>query len=166
MSRLLQQILGGQHSSDRILEAARPEVFSEIENCYAVLIDTDDAESLSAVERTAIALRVAALHENAALISWFAEVLTELDESADIASLCISGMTVTSSQLGGRLSSFVNYATQQALEPAAVHRLRVLDVADQFTPQEIVCLSELVAFTAYLVRVVAGLQLLRGLEGP
>lgn len=165
MSRLLQQILGGEHSSDQILETARPEVFSEIENCYAALIDTADAESLSVLERTAIALRVAALHENEALMSWFAEVLTELDGSDDIVRLCMNGMTVTSSQLGGRLSSFVNYATQQALEPAVVHRLRVLDVADHFTAQEIVCLSELVAFTAYLVRIVAGLQLLRGLEG-
>jgi uncharacterized protein YciW len=165
MSRLLHQILGGQNSSDQILEAARPEVFSEIENCYAALIDVDDAESLSSVERTAIALRVAALHENEALISWFAEVLSELDGRADIVSWCIGGKTVTSSQLGARLANLVNYATQQTLEPAAVRRLRVLDVAEQFTAQEIVCLSELVAFTAYLVRIVAGLQLLRGLEG-
>lgn len=165
MSRLLQQILGGQHSSDQILEAARPEVFSEIENCYAALIDIDDAESLSTVERTAMALRVAALHENAALICWFSDVLADLDCDAAIVSWCAGGGTVTNSQMGGRLSKLLNYATQQALEPAAVHRLRVLDVAEQFTAQEIVCVSELVAFTAYLVRIVAGLQLLRGLEG-
>lgn len=165
MTQLMQQILGASHPCDRVLEAARPEVFAEIESCYSVLIDSIDEGSLSATERVAIALRVAALHENAALTSWFTDVLLDLDPTEETSDLAASGLTVTSRQAGARLATLINYATQQTLEPAAIHRLRVLDVADQFTPQEIVCLSELVAFVAYLVRVITGMQLLRGLEG-
>lgn len=166
MTRLLQQILGATHPSDRTLETERPEVFAGIENCYNALIDTnEDAASLSSVERVAVALRVAALHGNAALTSWFTEVLNDLDPTEETANLAAGCRTVTSREAGTRLAALINYATQQALEPAAISRLRVMDVADQFSPQEVVFLSELVAYVAYLVRIVSGMQLLRGLEG-
>lgn len=165
MSRLLQQILGGPHASDHLLEGARPEVFSGIENCYAVLIDSNEAGSLSTLERTAVALQVAALHKNAPLTTWFAEVLEEQGVSPDTVRICMSATAATSNQLGARLSAFLQYAEQQAVQPAAVHRLTVVEAAEQFTPQEIVCLSELVAFVAYLARVIAGLQLVREMEG-
>lgn len=140
----------------------REDVFAEIEASYSALVDRDDADGLTALERACVALRVAAIHRHRRLALWFLDIVDDHDLDVNLARRIGQDATIHSDEAPGRIALLVNYATQLTIEPRMVSPHRFLDVAERLSAAEVVALSELISFLTYFVRLLAGLEGLLG----
>lgn len=132
------------------LRHQRDKVAAATEGSYAALFDPA-LPGLGLAERLAAALRVAELSGSAALAAHYRERLAALGELAAPAA-------------GPRLQAILDFAATLALRPVEGDRAALLKLsAAGLATAEVVALAQLVAFVAYQLRVVAGLQALAAL---
>ena len=144
------------------LRAERAAATQHTQGSYDALFVGPFATAVSPAERLAAALRVAVLHDEAAFVEHFG---TLLRDAAGASQALVAGV---SSQppgdgLPGRLAAILTHVDLLVLNPAAATPgdLELLRAAG-LSVEEIVTVSQLIAFTSYQVRVYLGLALLRG----
>ena len=127
------------------LRAQRPESVQHAQGSYAALFDPAESVGLAPGERFAVARHVAQLHAAEAAEQHYAARLAAVGEPSP----------------SPRLSALLAHAELLSQRPAAARPadLQALADAGLFT-REIVTLSQIIAFVAFQVRVIAGLRLL------
>jgi alkylhydroperoxidase domain protein len=111
-------------------------------------------------------LRVAALHAEPAFVEHYSSVLRDADSaSAQLIADVLSGPAAAG--LPVRLRAMLTHADLLVIRPAAARpaHLEALHAAGLSAP-EIVTISQLIAFTAFHIRVFVGLTLLGGTDRP
>jgi alkylhydroperoxidase domain protein/CMD domain protein len=148
------------------LRAQRAEATSHTQGSYQALFADAPATGVSPIERLATALRVAALHQEPALVDHYASRLRATPGASEA---LIAGV-VTGSDAAGlpdRLRVILAHVDLLVVRPAAatpadLHALQAAGLSDA----EIVTVSQVIAFTSFQVRVFVGLSLLRGDDRP
>jgi alkylhydroperoxidase domain protein len=133
------------------LRAQRPESAKHAQGSYDALFDPVEPNGLTAEERLAVAVRVAALHGADAASGHYHARVAEMPER----------------EASPRLAALLRHADLLATRPVAarVDDLQALADAGLSTP-EIVTLSQVIAFVSFQVRVIAGLRLLGATAAP
>lgn len=140
------------------LRAQRPEVRARTQSSYAALFDAAPG-GLGSLERFAAALRVATVNQSLSLAAHYrARLSTEpgglaLTHAIDTGT---GGAAITS-----RLAAILRHVELLTSRPSEASRADLTTLAAQgLSEADIVTLSQIVAFVAYQVRVVAGLALI------
>lgn len=136
--------------------AARQNVFDMTAAAEAAVIRPGSPGGLSHEVRSALAARIAGLHEDVALAAHHKGQLADPDTFASVIDTSRKPDDAT-------LAAFVAYADRVTLDPKSasardVEALKAAGVSDA----DIVRLAELVAFLAYQARVLAGVRLVTG----
>lgn len=145
MADVIDDALGlAPDSAVATLRRQRPDFVRYTQGSHDVLLAPPDPGGLSLHERAAIALRVASLEHDQALM---ARYQARLD--------AVGGAPPT------RLAAILDHvalvvATPREATQARLDALRVLGLS----PRDIVALTQIVAFVSYQVRVIAGLRAL------
>jgi alkylhydroperoxidase domain protein/CMD domain protein len=150
------------------LRLERADATTHAQGSYAALFQPSDTGGLSHLERFAAALRVASLHDSQAATAHFRTRL----ESAGAGQPIVAEVEARPEErsprepdldkiIGPRLQAILKHADLLALHPvrAKPDDLQLLAFAGLST-REIVSLSQVIAFTSFLTRVLAALQLL------
>ncbi|QCK88155.1 CMD domain protein [Phreatobacter aquaticus] len=137
------------------LRRQRPDIVARMQGAYDALFEPPDPGNLTRAERAAIGLRIAASAHDKAFAAHFRAILAA--ESARDHADAAEGLKPG----GERLDMLMAYADLVAedperTDPAAMDRLRAIGL----TSRDIVALTQLVAFMAYEIRVLAGLRIL------
>ena len=151
-------IVEGSHLA--ALRTERAAATRHTQGSYVALFGDHPATSVTRAERLAAALRVAVLHDEHALIEHFTALLTNC--SPDLVEV-VAGASVRlpSDGLPGRLPAILKHVELLVLDPSAASPADLDQLrAAGLTAPEIVTVSQLVAFTSYLIRVYVGLALL------
>jgi alkylhydroperoxidase domain protein/CMD domain protein len=164
---VLNELLGiDGNSSLAVLRAQRDAATNHTQGSYDALFSGAPATPVSNTERFATALRVAALHREAAPIEHYA---ARLRESAGAWEGIVEAVLSFPDEedLPPRLRAILAHADLLVIRPAAatpadVEALR----AAGLTEAAIVTVSQVIAFVSYQVRVLVGLSLLRGDDRP
>jgi len=163
-------IVPGSPSAE--LRAQRPEAMQHAQGSYAALFDPAEPHGLSPVERFAIALRVATIHDAPEASAHYRQRLVEAGASPEIVAAAALQDAGSASQsdpaVPTRLQAILRHADLLATRPveAAPDHLQALADAGLAT-LEIVQVSQIVAFISFQVRVVVALQLIGGASsGP
>jgi alkylhydroperoxidase domain protein/CMD domain protein len=160
---VLNELLGVDDGSALAeLRGERAAATAHTQGSYDALFSERSATSVSAVERLATALRVAALHEEPALIDHYCGRLRATPGASEqLLSAILTGPDAAG--LPVRLRAMLGHADLLVIRPAAATPadLKALQTAGLSDP-EIVTVSQIIAFTSYQVRVLVGLSLLRG----
>ncbi|WP_017349174.1 CMD domain-containing protein [Pantoea sp. A4] len=137
----------------------RPEFVSGAEQCRDAVLQPASDQGLSSALRLALAQRIAALNNDAALVAEYRELLAAQQPDATLLALA-AGET----ELAQPLAAVARQADRVTLTPslAEANDMALLAEAGLNNPQ-IVALSELIAFVNFQTRVAAGLRLLRSL---
>jgi alkylhydroperoxidase domain protein/CMD domain protein len=149
------------------LRAQRPEAMQHAQGSYTALFDPAERVGLSAVERFAIALRVAAIHAATEAADHYRQRLLEAGASPPIVAAAALEDAGAGSQpdpeVPPRIQAILRHADLLSTHPvdATPDDLQALADAGLATV-EIVVLSQIVAFVSFQVRVVAALQLIAG----
>ncbi|QUG74283.1 hypothetical protein GKQ23_04375 [Erwinia sp. E602] len=135
----------------------RPVFVDGAEQCRQSVLLPQDGLGLSAALRLALARRIAALNDDAALVADFDAQLAQ--QQPDAALLALAAGETPADALLATLARHVDRVT---LTPAHAQAsdIRLLEQAGLSNPQ-IVALSELVAFVNFQTRIAAGLRLMR-----
>ncbi|CAN5573740.1 CMD domain protein [soil metagenome] len=143
------------------LRLQRPAVRQHSQGSFDALLEPADASALSRTEREMVALRVATLHACAPLVALHRERLSALGVAPAAMDAAVAGPA--GEGLDARTAAMLVHADMLTLEPIAARpaHLEALAAAG-LSAAAIVTLSQLIAFVAYQVRVVAGLALLEG----
>jgi uncharacterized protein YciW len=127
-----------------MLRAARPEARARTQSSYAALFDPAEPGALTRAERFGAALRVAELEEAGSLAAHYRARL--VGETPAV-----------------RAAAIARHVELLTRSPSAATRADLAKLAEAgLTSPEIVTLSQIVAFVAYQVRVVASLALIGG----
>jgi alkylhydroperoxidase domain protein/CMD domain protein len=147
------------------LRGRRQAATTHTQGSYDALFSENPATAVSAVERFATALRVAALHQEPALIDHYRDRLRAVGGAEQLSAAVLAGPEAAG--LPARLRAILVHAGLLVIRPAAATPadLAALQAAGLSDP-EIVTVSQLIAFVSFQVRVFAGLSLLRGDERP
>ncbi len=153
-------IVEGSHLA--ALRTERAAATRHTQGSYDALFGDHPVTSVTRTERLAVALRVSVLHDELAFVEHFTALLLHNPPGLEAVVAGVSS-TPPSDGLPKRLVAMLKHADLLVLNPAAATPadIEVLQAAGLSTP-EIVTLSQLIAFTSYLVRVYVGLVLLRG----
>lgn len=135
------------------LRRQRPDVLARMQGAYDALFDPPVPGNLTLAERAAVGLRIARAAGDEVFAAHFRERLAGAADLIAAAEGPVSGE--------GRMALILAYADLVAqdperTDPAAMARLRGLG----FDSRDIVALTQLVAFMAYEIRVLAGLRIL------
>jgi alkylhydroperoxidase domain protein/CMD domain protein len=164
---ILNTLLGIDEGSALVqLRLQRPEATGHMQGSYGALFSDTSATAVSRTERLATALRVAVLHEEPAFVEHYTTLLLATDSAA--AGLIADVLTgPAAAGLPVRLQAMLTHADLLVVRPAAATpaALASLQQAGLSAP-EIVTISQLIAFTAFHIRVFVGLALLGGTERP
>jgi uncharacterized protein YciW len=135
----------GPESPVALLRRQREAFVRHAQGSHDVLLAPDDPGGLSVTERAAIALCVATMERDEALIAHYQARLES-----------VGGVSA-------RLDVILDHVRLVVGSPAAATRER-LDalIAVGLAPRDIVAITQIVAFVSYQVRVVAGLRALAG----
>lgn len=144
------------------LRAQRPAATGHTQGSYDALFSGNSTSAVSSLERFATALRVAALHQEPALIDHYTARLRETPGCSEQ----LIADVVAGPDAGGlpvRLRAILAHADLLVIRPAAATPadLAALQAAG-LGDAEVVTVSQLIAFVSYQVRVFYGLTLLRG----
>ena len=141
------------------LRARRPEARTRTQSSYAVLFNPPDPGGLSPPERFAVALRVAELHDASSLAAHYRARLAE--EAGGGALAAAIDYDAASNGVTARAAAMLRHAELVTTNPSAASfvDLEALE-AQGLTAEEIVTLSQIIAFVAYQVRVAASLALI------
>jgi alkylhydroperoxidase domain protein/CMD domain protein len=144
----------------------RPEATSHTQGSYDALFGNTPTTRVSRVERIATALRVAALHTEPAFVEHYSSLLRDGGSGSEqLIGDVLSGPTAAG--LPVRLRAMLTHAELLVARPATAKPadLEALQTAGLSTP-EIVTISQLIAFTAFHIRMFVGLTLLGGVDRP
>lgn len=160
---VLNELLGISWSSPLgALRSQRPAATEHMQGSYEALLGDQPATPVSMLERFAVGLRVAVLHEEPVFVAHFTKLLLSASGGGEVP---VNGIAATtpSSDLPGRLPAILRHVDLLVLNPAAAtpDDLQLL-VAGGLSVPEIVTVSQLIAFTSFQIRVYIGLALLRG----
>jgi len=159
MSEDVIDAIGGLAPGGRLaaLRRQRPDYVKYTQSSHDVLLSPDDPGGLSLVERAAAALRVAVVHDDAALAAHYRARLDAVG-GAEVQPLIES---LAEAVPASRLSAILHHADLAARAPGRARptHLEALRAAG-LTPRDVVALSQLIAFVSYQARVLAGLRLL------
>jgi alkylhydroperoxidase domain protein/CMD domain protein len=148
------------------LRAQRPEATNHTQGSYDALFSEQSTTGVLLVERLAAALRVAALHEEAALIDHYEARLRAMPGASErLIAAMRSGPDAA--ELPARLKAILTHVDLLVIRPAAATPadLAALQTAG-LAAAEIVTVSQIIAFVSFQVRVFVGLTLLRGDDRP
>jgi len=139
--------------------AARADVLAMTEDVHDAALTPNDPGGLSHGTRAALAVRVSVIHGAAALAEHYGAMLAA--EAPDAAVATLADPAVVPAE--PRLAALAHYTDRVAREPkaATAEDIKVLQAAG-VADDDIVRLAELNAFLAYQIRLVAGLELIRG----
>lgn len=164
---VLNALLGiDEGSALAALRAQRPEATSHTQGSYQALFSAASATAVTPIERFATALRVAALHEEPALVDHYRARLRATPGASDhLIADVLTGPDAAG--LPARLQAMLIHAGLLVIRPAAATPadLAALQAAG-LSDAEIVTVSQLIAFVSFQVRVLVGLSLLRGDDRP
>lgn len=136
----------------------RDKVVAATEGSYAALFDPALAGP-SLAERLLVALHIARLAGSAVLEAHYREHLQGLPALAPTEQAALAGQAA-----GGRLQAMLDFARTLTLRPVEGDQAALLKLpAAGLTTPEAIALAQLIAFVAYQLRVVAGLQALQAL---
>ncbi len=139
-------------SAIAVLRRQREAFVRHTQGSHDVLIAPADPGGVSLVERAAVALRVASIERDAALIAHYRARLREI--GADAAA-------IEALHVPARLAAIVRHVTLVATAPGSVGSADVDALRNAgLVPRDIVTIAQIVAFVSYQVRVVAGLRAL------
>jgi uncharacterized protein YciW len=131
------------------LRRQRPDFVRFSQGSHDVLIAPSDPGGVSLVERAAVALHVASIERDAALVAHYQARLDELAGEKPV-----------------RLGAILEHATLVAGSPGSASRAGLERLAGiGLSPRDIVVVTQIVAFVSYQARVVAGLRALDGDAG-
>lgn len=135
----------------------RPEFVNGAEQCLQSVLAPQDDQGLAVDLRLALALRIATLNNDTALVQDYQAQLAQYQPSASLVSLSRG-----EHNLEGPLATLARHADMVSASPtqATEAHIRLLEQAGFSNPQ-IVAVSELIAFVNFQTRVIAGLRLLR-----
>lgn len=144
------------------LRAQRPEATEHTQGSYAALFDAPSRTALTPAERFAVALRVATLHDEPALIAHYDERL-HASGGAEADGIAAAARGGDIEALPPRLRAMLAHANLLVIQPAAATpaHLAALQAAGLDAPA-IVTLSQIIAFVSFQLRVFVGLTLLGG----
>lgn len=150
--------IGKDGSVRRALEG-RADVMAMTQETHDAALKPADPGGLSHGERAALAMRVARLNDDAALAAHYGALLAEADPGEAVAAFADPAHK---GRDGERLAALAAYTDRVSARPrdataADVEALQNAGIADA----DIVRLSELNAFLAYQIRVIAGLKLMK-----
>jgi CMD domain protein len=126
---------------------------------HDVLITPADPAGVSLIERAAVALRVASIEQDAALIGQYRTRLRQV--GADAATLDAAEHGAEAMDVQPHLAAILRHATLVATAPGSADQARLDALRNAgLAPRDIVTIVQIVAFVSYQVRVVAGLRAL------
>ncbi len=125
---------------------------------HDVLITPADPAGVSLIERAAVALRVASIEHDAALVAHYRARLAAV--GADPA-VVVAGEGGAADGVPLRLAAILDHVSLVTTAPGSASRSR-LDALRQagLSPRDVVTITQIVAFVSYQVRVVGGLRAL------
>lgn len=147
------------------LRRQRPDILRHTEGAYRALVTPDDpgggtpaVGGVSLAERAALALRVALIERHEALAGHYRSLLatrgTPEEQRAAEAFPALEG--------DSRLAALLRYADLVAQHPARADQAEIDHLSNLgLSPQDIVAVTQLVAFVPYQTRLFAGLRLLQ-----
>jgi uncharacterized protein YciW len=137
------------------LRRERPDVVTQLQRAHDLLfLDLDEAATLSLTERSSAALRVATAVGSSPLAAHYRALL----DNPELADAVLGGETGDS-----RLDAIVAHARRSTVEPKTVTQADLLGLQDYgLTVKDVVTLSQLIAFVNFQLRVVAGLDAMKG----
>lgn len=142
------------------LRAQRPEAVRYAQGSYLALLEPANPAGLSAYERAAMALRVAALTPSAAAVAWYRARLRRL--GADEAALAAVEGRGAGAVLPPRQAALLRHAERLTLAPHAAAPVHIAELkAAGLSARDIVTAAQLIAFVTFQVRVAAGLRALQ-----
>ncbi|MDQ6672213.1 MAG: alkylhydroperoxidase domain protein [Chloroflexota bacterium] len=165
-SDILDALLGVQEDSALAqLRSKRPEATAHAQGAYDALFSDTSATRVSRTERLATALRVAALHAEPAFVEHYAALLRTTQSTSERLITDVLTTGPSADGLPPRLQAILAHADLLVIRPAAATPadLDALGAAGLSAP-EIVTVSQLVAFTAFHIRVFVGLTLIGGAD--
>lgn len=148
------------------LRAQRPEATEHAQGSYIALFDPAEPEGLSPVERFAIALRVATIHEATEAAAHYEARLVASGGGPEIVAAARSYSQVSAS-VPQRLHAALRHAellSRHPVDATSDHLQRLADAG--LATVEIVVLSQIIAFVSFQVRVITALKLIGGTSGP
>jgi CMD domain protein len=126
---------------------------------HDVLITPADPAGLSLIERAAVALRVASIEHDAALIEHYRSRLRQI--VADAATIEAAEASAGLLDVSPRLAAILDHVALVATSPGSASQSRLDALRNAgLAPRDIVTIAQIVAFVSYQVRVVAGLRAL------
>jgi CMD domain protein len=148
-----------QGSVDR-LRRAREQVRTATQASFEALFEPAQSDGLTLAERELVALRVAFLQEDEALAGFHRERAQARGASAGL--LFAAEQLLANPQAERRWHALLRFADRLTLDPGAAHAgdLQVLQQAG-LSARDIVTLAQLIAFSNYQVRLLAGLRALK-----
>jgi len=138
--------------------AGRVDILAMTRKSEAASLRPADPGGLSHGERAALAVRIARLHGDGALAAHYAGLMAQAGAAGDIAALADPGCKGANPRHAA-LVVYVDLASKAPKDAATgdIEALRAAGISDA----DIVRLSELTAFLAYQIRVIAGLKLMQ-----
>jgi alkylhydroperoxidase domain protein/CMD domain protein len=170
MTDVLNELAGiGPASPVLALRQQRPEATTHAEGSYRALLQPVDPGGVGSIERAAVALRVAAWHDDGRLVAHYRRLLLAAGEGGeDLAGAIVAGPAGgepgdLDRLAGPRLRAELDHADLLATHPvdARPDHLAALTAAG-LAVRDIVTVSQLIAFVSFQARVLAGLLLLTG----
>jgi len=144
-----------------VLRRQRDAFVRHSQGSHDVLIAPADAGGVTLIERAAVALRVASIERDAALIAHYKTRLQEI--GADAATIAAAEQGAETIDVPLQLDAILRHVTLVATAPGSATQARLDTLRGAgLTPRDIVTIAQIVAFVSYQVRLVAGLRALAG----
>ena len=160
---LIEWLAGIMPGSDLAsLRAERAAIRTHTDGAFKELVSPAEPGGVSLVERAALAWRVARLENNGGLATFYWVVFDGLASAAE-SRIAADG---PADGEGGRFASLLRYGDKVAAHPGQVTQADIDALsAHGLSPQDIVAVTQLVAFVPFQVRLLAGLRAMKG-TGP
>jgi alkylhydroperoxidase domain protein/CMD domain protein len=155
----LLDVLAGAGPRLVALRARREKATAHAEGSHRALFEPADPGGVSGLERAAVALRVAAWHEEPRLVDHYRRLLTAAGAAADLVALVETrgGRPPDNARLGAELA----HADLLAARPAEATPADLASLAAAgLTERDIVTISQVIAFVSFQARLLAGVLLL------
>lgn len=157
---LIASMLGaGPASATAALRAQREAIRAHTEGAYRELVTPAAPGGVSLVERAALAFRIALLEKSLPLATHYRSLLSALSTPQEMR-IAEAG---PAPEDAGRLAVLLRYGDLVAVHPGRVTQADTDGLsAEGLSPQDIVAVTQLVAFVPFQVRLLAGLQAMEG----
>lgn len=156
-------ILGEAGPRVRELRSQKPELADQLQAYYRAVFepDADSAAALPLADRGVIAVRVASHTGSSAVADWYAGIAESA--GADAATIARARDVSRPWTEATPLAAAIRHADMLTTRPVAAQPGHIAALKEAgFTPAGIMSLSQVVAFVAYQVRLIAGLRALGG----